>query len=37
MYQENEDIFYYLTVYNENYAQPPMPEGVHEGHPQGRI
>ncbi|MGE5646031.1 MAG: pyruvate dehydrogenase (acetyl-transferring), homodimeric type [Acidobacteriota bacterium] len=31
MYQENEDIFYYLTVYNENYAQPPMPEGVREG------
>jgi pyruvate dehydrogenase E1 component len=31
MYQENEDIFYYLTVYNENYAQPPMPEGVTEG------
>jgi pyruvate dehydrogenase E1 component len=31
MYQENEDLFYYLTVYNENYAQPPMPEGVREG------
>jgi pyruvate dehydrogenase E1 component len=31
MYQENEDVFYYLTVYNENYAQPPMPEGVAEG------
>ncbi len=31
MYQENEDVFYYLTVYNENYAQPPMPEGVTEG------
>jgi pyruvate dehydrogenase E1 component len=31
MYQANEDIFYYLTVYNENYAQPPMPEGVREG------
>ncbi len=28
MYQEMEDRFYYLTVYNENYAQPPMPEGV---------
>jgi pyruvate dehydrogenase E1 component len=27
MYQEQEDRFYYLTVYNENYAQPPMPEG----------
>jgi pyruvate dehydrogenase E1 component len=31
MYQENEDIFYYMTVYNENYAQPPMPEGAAEG------
>jgi pyruvate dehydrogenase E1 component len=31
MYQENESIFYYLTVYNENYQQPPMPEGVIEG------
>jgi len=31
MYQENEDLFYYLTVYNENYVQPPMPEGVREG------
>ena len=33
MYQEREDRFYYLTVYNENYAQPPMPEGegVREG------
>ncbi len=31
MYQEHEDIFYYLTVYNENYVQPPMPEGAAEG------
>ena len=31
MYQEQEDRFYYLTLYNENYAQPPMPEGVDEG------
>ncbi len=31
MYVENEDIFYYLTVGNENYVQPPMPEGVEEG------
>jgi pyruvate dehydrogenase E1 component len=29
MYQEMEDCFYYLTVYNENYVQPPMPEGEH--------
>jgi pyruvate dehydrogenase E1 component len=33
MYGEREDRFYYITVYNENYAQPPMPEGdsVREG------
>ena len=31
MYQEMEDRFYYLTIYNENYAQPGMPEGVREG------
>ncbi len=26
-----EDVFYYLTVYNENYAMPPKPEGVDAG------
>jgi len=31
MYQEQEDLFYYLTLYNENYPMPPMPEGVVEG------
>src|SRR5579864_1114664 len=31
MYQEMEDRFYYLTICNENYVQPPMPEGVAEG------
>jgi pyruvate dehydrogenase E1 component len=31
MYVEGEDIFYYLTLYNENYAMPPMPEGAEEG------
>jgi pyruvate dehydrogenase E1 component len=33
MYQEQESIFYYLTVENENHAQPPMPPGeqVKEG------
>jgi len=24
MYQEQEDIFYYITVYNENYTHPPI-------------
>ncbi|WP_020652452.1 pyruvate dehydrogenase (acetyl-transferring), homodimeric type [Massilia niastensis] len=27
MFQEQEDVFYYLTVMNENYAHPAMPEG----------
>jgi len=31
MYEEQEEIFYYLTVYNENYTHPKMPEGVEEG------
>ncbi|WP_018692418.1 pyruvate dehydrogenase (acetyl-transferring), homodimeric type [Algicola sagamiensis] len=31
MYGEQENIFYYLTVMNENYAQPAMPEGSEEG------
>jgi pyruvate dehydrogenase E1 component len=26
-----EDVFYYLTLYNENYVMPPMPEGAEEG------
>jgi pyruvate dehydrogenase E1 component len=33
MYGEHggEDIFYYITLYNENYRMPPKPEGVDEG------
>jgi pyruvate dehydrogenase E1 component len=31
MYRKGEDVFYYLTVYNENIWHPPMPEGVEEG------
>ncbi len=31
MYQDEEDIFYYLTLGNENYLQPAMPEGAREG------
>ena len=30
MYANGEDIFYYITVLNENYAQPTMPEGAAE-------
>ncbi len=28
MMQEQKDVFYYVTVMNENYAQPNLPEGV---------
>ena len=31
MYVEQEDVFYYVTVMNENYPQPAMPEGVEKG------
>src|SRR2546427_5022037 len=31
MYKENESIFYYITVMNEPYVMPHMPEGVKEG------
>jgi pyruvate dehydrogenase E1 component len=31
MYVEQEDVFYYITLYNENYAMPPKPDGVEEG------
>ncbi len=31
MYQDNEDVYYYLTVMNENYTHPAMPKGAEEG------
>jgi len=31
MYENNEDLFYYLTLYNENYAMPPIPKNSEEG------
>ncbi|MGC8915432.1 MAG: pyruvate dehydrogenase (acetyl-transferring), homodimeric type [Thermoanaerobaculum sp.] len=31
MVRRGEDCFYYLTLYNENYPQPPMPSRVEEG------
>jgi pyruvate dehydrogenase E1 component len=31
MYQEQEDVYYYITVMNENYAHPPMPQGAEPG------
>jgi len=31
MLENDEDCLYYLTLYNENYMMPPLPEGVEEG------
>ena len=31
MYKDGENIFYYITVMNEQYAMPAMPEGVKDG------
>lgn len=31
MYEEQENIFYYITTMNENYSHPAMPEGCEEG------
>src|SRR5260370_15324981 len=31
MYTEQQGIFYYITLMNENYAQPAMPPGVEAG------
>jgi pyruvate dehydrogenase E1 component len=31
MMQDDENIYYYITVQNESYGMPPMPEGTKEG------
>jgi len=31
MYADQEDVYYYITVLNENYAHPVMPAGVEDG------
>jgi pyruvate dehydrogenase E1 component len=31
MYAEQDDVFYYITVMNENYQHPAMPDGVEDG------
>ena len=31
MYVAQEEVFYYITVTNQNYVMPPMPEGVEKG------
>jgi pyruvate dehydrogenase E1 component len=35
MYQEGESVFYYITMYNEDYPMPPMPENDPEGSQEG--
>ena len=30
MYGQDDDVFYYLTLYNEAYVQPPKPDGVED-------
>ncbi|WP_273873081.1 pyruvate dehydrogenase (acetyl-transferring), homodimeric type [Serratia ureilytica] len=35
MFVEQEDIYYYITLLNEGYPQPPMPAGVEDGIIQG--
>jgi pyruvate dehydrogenase E1 component len=31
MYRDQENVFYYITVMNEKYVQPPKPDGVDQG------
>src|SRR5262249_33338940 len=31
MFQKGEDAIYYITIHNENYEMPQMPDGVEEG------
>jgi pyruvate dehydrogenase E1 component len=31
MFQEQEDVFYYITVMNENYSHPSLPKGAEQG------
>jgi pyruvate dehydrogenase E1 component len=31
MFEQGEDVFYYITLQNENYSQAEMPEGAQEG------
>ena len=33
MVAEQEDVFYYLTLMNENYHHPAMPDGAQRGDP----
>lgn len=35
MYEEQEDVFFYITTLNENYVHPAMPDGAEEGIKKG--
>ncbi len=35
MFEKGEDVYYYITLQNENYPHPEMPEGVEEGISRG--
>jgi len=35
MFDEGENVYYYLTLHNEDYVMPPAPEGVKDGIVQG--
>lgn len=35
MYQDNEDVFYYISVMNENYPHPALPKGAEDGITRG--
>jgi pyruvate dehydrogenase E1 component len=35
MYHKGENVFYYVTLLNENYSHPDLPEGVEEGIDRG--
>ena len=35
MLEAQEDVFYYITTMNENYAQPPLPMGREDGIKRG--
>ena len=37
MVGEQEDVFFYLTLMNENYKHPPMPEGAERGDPARHV
>ncbi|HCJ38724.1 MAG TPA: pyruvate dehydrogenase (acetyl-transferring), homodimeric type, partial [Halieaceae bacterium] len=31
MFEDRDNVFYYITTMNENYVHPDMPEGIEEG------